>query len=538
MARRRKGTGSVHRRGEGYRVRLMLPDGREVSRTVATREDGQRLLRGLREEAVAMEREGRFEPPEEPPEETLTTWGAGWMDRREGRVAAPHKERSRWRCYVEGTPLAKIPLRQIRPADVASWLDGLEAHPRRPAPGTCALALAMVRKALADARRLGKIDTNPAEGIPMQRKAPQRERVYLTGGELRAVVECDAIPARARACYAFAALTGLRPGELWALRWGDLTLDGERPEVVVRRSHDRETTKGGRVRAVPLLPGALLALSTLRVLGDFTTDPDDLVFPSTTGLQRLRDDDHGWSSRKVRGVPRVGHRELAGVRRDVDFYGLRHACASLLTMGDLTGAPVEAVAVQRWMGHASITTTMRYAHLAPDYLHRVVAEVREEASQPAADPLSDPLSPRIEGKANRVPPSFSSTLEGTRTPDRRIRNTADNAVPQGVSAHRPSIRPSIEPPGEPPAEGLEGVALALLRAVDEGAPAVDLARALALAVLSTEPPGSTWWTAAVGIVEGGPLRTRRAVMLAGEVLGDRESVSLSERSPTRATDRA
>lgn len=520
--RRRRGSGSVHRRGDRWRVRLWLPDGREVSRTVATREEAHRLLRALRVEALAMEREGRFEPPEEPREDTLATWGTAWMERREGRVASPHKERSRWRCYVEGTPLAGMPLSAIGTEHVAAWLDGLEAHPRKPAPGTCNLALALVRKALADARRLGKIRTNPAEGVTMQRKAPQRERAFLTAEELRAVVACDAIPLRARCCYVFAVLTGLRPGELWALRWGDLSLDGARPEVTVRRSHDRDTTKGGRVRAIPLLPGALLALATLQVLGDFSTDPDDLVFPSPRGLQRRRDDDHGWSSRKVRGEPRVGHRELAGVRRAVDFYGFRHACASLLTMGELTGKPVEAVSVQRWMGHASIATTMRYAHLAPDYLHRVVAPLRD-----APDPLPDPLPARIEGKASGVPRLETSTPGGTRTHDRRIRNTTGNAAPQGVSVHRPSNGPSIEPP-----EGdLEGVAMALLRAVDEGAPAADLARALAVTVLASSPPGSPRWSAALAVMEGGALRTRRAVMLAGEVLGDGESVSLTDGFP-------
>jgi len=416
-------------------------------------------------------------------------------------------------------------LEAIRPADVASWLDAMDTGTRKPSPATCTRALALVRKALGDARRAGKINANPAQGVSVQRKAPQRERLYLTAEELRAVVNCDAIPLRARCCYVFAALTGLRPGELWALRWEDLTAEGERPEVMVRRSHDRDTTKGGRVRAVPLVPEVLFSLGVLRALGDFTTDPEDFVFPSPSGRQRLRDDDHGWSSRKVRGVPRVGHRELAGVRRGVDFYGLRHACASLLTMGEITGRPVEAVHVQRWMGHVSIATTMRYAHLAPGYLHNVVAEVRETGGSPG---VSAPVGAyrgdsggEITPTATNVPPLKTSTPGGTRTHDRRIRNATDNTTPQGVSARWGLTVGVISPP----AEGLEGVALALLEAVDEGAPAADLARALAVAVLAVEPPGSARWSTALAVMEGGALRTRRAVMLAGEVLGDAECSS-------------
>jgi integrase len=101
------------------------------------------------------------------------------------------------------------------------------------------------------------------------------------------------------------------------------------------------------------------------------------VSPSVNGLQRLPDDDHGCSSWRFRGKPRTGHRELADMRSGVMFHGLRHGCASLLVMGDLTGKPAAVAVVQRWMGHASIATTMGYAHLAPDFLHHVAADVRD-----------------------------------------------------------------------------------------------------------------------------------------------------------------
>jgi integrase len=239
-------------------------------------------------------------------------------------------------------------------------------------------ALNLVRKCLGDARRAGHIDTNPAQGLRPQRKDPERERLYLTVEEIAAVAACEAIPLRARCCYRFAVYTGLRAGELWALRWGDVTLDGARPEVIVRRSHDRETTKSGRVRTVPLLPGAREALSDLRTLDDFSTEADDLVFPAVRGGQRLQNDDHGWSSRKVRGSARVGHREMAGVRRDVRFHDLRHTYASHLAMGTWTQRPLETAVVQRVMGHREIKTTLRYAHLAPNFVHDAMAT-------PAAD---------------------------------------------------------------------------------------------------------------------------------------------------------
>jgi integrase len=374
MSRRRKGTGSIQERaGGGYRVRLTLPDGERVSRGATTLEAARALLLALRVEATALVAAGAYEAPEEA---TLASWGATWMERREARVAAPVKDRSRWRCYVCGSVLAQMPLRSIRSTDVREWLDGLEMrdakHGKQLSAQTVAHALNLVRRCLADARARGLIETNPAAGLSPDRKDPKRERAFLSLPELRRVVESDAVPLRARCCYVFALFTGLRPGELWALRWRDIDTGGPRPEVHVRRSHARATTKTGEPRNVPLLPGALLALGTLRVMDDYSCDADDLVFPTVTGRQRLESDDHGWSSRTVRRDARVGHRELAGVRREVDFYGLRHGCASLLVMGELTGAPVPIPVVQRFLGHANVSTTMRYAHLAPDFLHSII----------------------------------------------------------------------------------------------------------------------------------------------------------------------
>ncbi|TAK33217.1 MAG: hypothetical protein EPO40_00610 [Myxococcaceae bacterium] len=65
---------------------------------------------------------------------------------------------------------------------------------------------------------------------------------------------------------------------------------------------------------------------------------------------------------------------------------------------------------------------------------------------------------------------------------------------------------------------LRARAAELLRAVDEGTPAGELARALALDVLRSAAPDSAPWSRAVAVVEGGPLRMRHAVELAGLVM--------------------
>ncbi|ATB41119.1 phage integrase [Cystobacter fuscus] len=60
----------------------------------------------------------------------------------------------------------------------------------------------------------------------------------------------SAVPAHYRAVFTVAVGTGLRKGELLALRWDDLDLG--RRCLHVGRSHDSHTTKGGRARVIPV----------------------------------------------------------------------------------------------------------------------------------------------------------------------------------------------------------------------------------------------------------------------------------------------
>jgi integrase len=64
-----------------------------------------------------------------------------------------------------------------------------------------------------------------------------------------------------------------------------------------------------------------------------------------------------------------------GFALDKDFvpYICRHTCASRLVQ---RGVPITVV--KEWMGHKSITMTMRYAHLAPTNL-KVAATALEAA---------------------------------------------------------------------------------------------------------------------------------------------------------------
>jgi len=140
--------------------------------------------------------------------------------------------------------------------------------------------------------------------------------------------------------------TGLRVGELLALRWEDLDLVAAKLDVRRTLWNGQEgTPKGGRNRTVFLSGEAAAALKAHRHL----RGPH--VFCDAAGTRLTH-------SEVKDVVPRTCKK--AGLSKRITTHGLRHTFASHLVMRG-----VSLKAVQELLGHATIEMTMRYAHLAP-----------------------------------------------------------------------------------------------------------------------------------------------------------------------------
>lgn len=139
---------------------------------------------------------------------------------------------------------------------------------------------------------------------------------------------------------------GLRRGELMGLRWEDVDLKASTPQLTVRRSRWQGVVtapKGGRERKLPLTERLLRALRSVRSL-----NPGVLCHADGTP----------WSWRTMRhALPRLCKR--AGLR-SIGWHSLRHTFCSHLAMRGATPK-----AIQELAGHADLSTTLRYMHLAP-----------------------------------------------------------------------------------------------------------------------------------------------------------------------------
>lgn len=245
---------------------------------------------------------------------------------------------------------------RITVADIEKYLRGLDGEGLRAA--TVNKHHVVLTAVLAEAASRGWRTGNPAGEV--------RKRPLDRPGELEVftVEQVEAIGAAAGgdmgALIVVAGMTGLRRGELAALRWRDVRFDAQ--ALSVERAVSAGVVgrpKSGKGRIVPLAARPLAVLRELSARERFTA-PDDLVFARADG--GMRDPDavsHAFvEARDAAKAPALR------------FHDLRHTFGALLAAG---GIPVNEI--QSYFGHASITTTQLYMRFAPraDAAARVTA---------------------------------------------------------------------------------------------------------------------------------------------------------------------
>ncbi|QEC47301.1 site-specific integrase [Baekduia soli] len=274
----------------------------------------------------------------------------------------------------------EMAVRDITSVHIERWRASLTTGPR-----TRNKLLVELYGIFRRAQRMYGLEHNPAAQVEPLRVARKLEIDVFSPDEVRALVRAAAGKQDA-AIFLTAAFTGLRRGELLALRWRDVDFVGS--VVRVRASYAANaltTPKSGKVRGVPMAGEVAAALASLGQRRRWTGE-DDLVFPGETGGYL---DGSALRRRYLDALERAGLRPLR-------FHDLRH------TFGTTLIAKADILRVKEWMGHADVQTTMRYLHYAPRPEDALIVDA---AFAPATARLElPPLHERID--ASQVPTSL------------------------------------------------------------------------------------------------------------------------------------
>jgi integrase len=314
------------------------------------RKGAERKLRKIQVEVD----EGAYEAPSTM---RFEEWADQWL-------ASLRRRDTTRRVYATTLEYAKATfghkqLRRLKPADVRAFLDHIETttrergtkeKPREAAPTTLAKHLRQLGACLQAAKIERLIAENPVRLLsPTTRpKAAKKRPSYFTSDELRRLwPELELTPSYLVLCR-LAATTGMRFGELAALRWPDVHLLAG--EIIVSRTYDPKVgetpPKSGEARTVDLTPQAQEILDVwYRESGG-----EGLVFERLTSghLDNGQVRDALYAAMKRAGIERMSER--GGTRT---FHSFRHSFARVALE-----AGAEITWVQRQLGHSSVTLTV------------------------------------------------------------------------------------------------------------------------------------------------------------------------------------
>jgi integrase len=358
MSRRGPGEGSLYQRGDGRwagSVHIGYDNGRRVRKHVLghSRTEVKEKLQAIQQ----LHRENRPIPDQRT---RLGPFLRQWL----GEVAKPGLRPSTYKSYdgilkVHLVPgLGHIALAKLTPLDIQTFLN------RKQAAGLSARRVqyihAVLRRALVTAERWGMITRNVAKLVDPPR-VRRREITPLTPEQAKVLIGTSAAD-RHRALWITALGTGLRQGELLALRWEEVDLESGR--LRVRHSlanvdgaltlQEPKTDRGRRSLVLPeVVTVALRAHRTRQktdrlVAGSRWTDSGH-VFATMLGKPH-----HAATITRCfqDALDRAG---LARVR----FHDLRHSAATFLLAQGMT---LEDVKNQ--LGHSTIVLTSNtYGHV-------------------------------------------------------------------------------------------------------------------------------------------------------------------------------
>jgi integrase len=327
--RRQRGEGSIYKQGDLWRavVDLGWEDGRRKRKYLSGKTQAEvvaKLRAALGQASVGQVTTGRAP--------TAEAWFKTWLDGMAQRVAPATVT-----TYTNVANFYVIPavgrkrLDKVTAADFTAMTSGMVK--KGLSTRTAQAAHKLLSQALKAAVRQGVIGHNPADKIDAPTPA-RKPLAALTAVEAKKLLAAAQDEPYGR-LWTLALTTGMREGEIIALRWADVDL-----EVGVVHIRAGKTPKARRT--IPLTKVAKAALGE-------AGDGDALVFTTLALTPK------GRAGRPLerRNLLRKWHDfSIATLGRRTRFHDLRHTAATLML-----GEAVPLKVISEMLGHSSIQVT-------------------------------------------------------------------------------------------------------------------------------------------------------------------------------------
>jgi integrase len=355
----------VIQQGQVFKLKATSVDGEPLwayRYRVAGRDSARRQAGGFTTKAEAQRalqnRLARLLPGGRAETLTLAEWVEEYLGAHQGERVTIAK--LRWLLGKATAALGEVCLAELSPDQVSAWrLTVPEGHRFE--------ATQALRQVLNRAVNWKLIDDNPAKRVPNPARRCREQRPFDSWQQIRSLAE--QLGPTHGPMVLFAAATGLRPSELFALEQRDV--DPAAGVVQIRRAYANGRVKHTKTRlsrrAVPLQGIALEALDQLQPQEDSL-----LFFPNARGGYL---DFRNFNRRHWKPVQRA-----AGIEPLRDLYDLRHTYA---TFALRAGVPV--FALSRFMGTSIAMIDLHYGHLAVDSHEHAVSLLDALALDRAVD---------------------------------------------------------------------------------------------------------------------------------------------------------
>src|SRR6266700_4981730 len=356
--RRAKGEGSIYQRKDGrYVAEMTLEDGKRKQFYGKTQKEAlEKLRKAQREQEQGILATG--------PQQTIKQFLEYWLEDvhklkvRPGTYEVYRTVLDNHLIPVLGhIKLQKLTTQQVQTLYAKKLKEGLSSQ-------RVQTIRAVLHKALGHAKRIKLVDSNVCDDVEALPRQAQQEMQPLTPEQAQVLLQ-KVREHRLEALLTLALTTGMRKGEILALRWQDIDL--QKGDLQIRRTvnyrgrgrfieGDPKTEKSKRKIVLPqfvveTFKRHRMTQLEMRLQAGAAWVDNDLVFSNKRGgfIVPMTLSNHFFQLLEEAGLPHIR------------FHDLRHSAATLLLS---LGVPAKVV--QEILGHSNFGTTMNnYSHVLP-----------------------------------------------------------------------------------------------------------------------------------------------------------------------------